>query len=177
MDVAVHQAIARRTATFERRRSGGRTNRPRFASPTRRPPWKPRVTHLCVTGRHPHSEVRVAAFVVVPRISSGHHPEACRCESERAATALQRAPLRWSSSTRTVYLRHTPSLRRLNHRVDLLHWSTRHRLITPEARDLPLLAMLVTETVTSLALCRTPRIPPWRGLHARLTRVISAGRT
>ena len=78
---------------------------------------------------------------------------------------------------RTVYLRHTPSLRRLNHRVDLLQWSTRHRLITPEARDLPLLAMHVTETVTSLAICRTPRIPPLRGMHARLIRVISAGRT
>lgn len=177
MDVAVHKAIAKRAATLERRRSGGRTNRPRFASPARRPPWKPPTTHFCVVSRHPHSEVRVAAFVLALRISSGHHPEACRCESERAATALQRAPLRWSSSTRTVYLRHTPSLRRLNHRVDPLPWSTRHRLITPEAQDLPLLAMLVTETVTSLALCRTPRIPPWRGLHARRARMISASRT
>ena len=177
MEVAVHQGIACHTATLERRRSGGQTNRPRFALPTRRPPWKPLFTHLCAMSRHPHSEVRVAAFVVALRISSGHHPEACRCESERAATALQRAPLRWSCSMRTVYLRHTPSLRRLNHRVDLLQWSTRHRLITPEARDLPLLAMLVTETVTSLALCRTPRIPPWRGLHARRARMISAGRT
>ena len=177
MDVAVHQAIAQHAATLERRRSGGRTNRPRFASPTRRPPWKPPITHLRVMSRHPHSEVRVAAFVVALRISSWHHPEACRCKCERAATALQRAPLRWSCSTRTVYLRHTPSLRRLNHQVDQLQWSTRHRLITPEARDLPLLAMLVTETVTSLAFCRTPRIPPWRGLHARSPCVISAGRT
>lgn len=73
----MHQAIARRTATLERRRSGGRTNRPRFASPTRRPPWKPLITHLYVMSQHPHSEVRVAAFVVALSISSGHHPEAC----------------------------------------------------------------------------------------------------
>lgn len=57
-------------------------------------------------------------------------------------------------------------------------WSTRHRLITPAPRDLPLLAMLVTETVTSLATCRPAPDSSAVGVCTRAkARVISAGRT
>ena len=152
----------------ERRRPSGRKNRSRFFSPTRRPPWKPPITRFRVMGRHPHTEVRVAAFVVAPSIHHRHHPVMLRCVSERAATALQRSPLGLGQAESDCLLAaHSRSQAFESPGGPRSEERTRHRTIIPAARDLPLLAMLVTETVTSLGpLSSAPGFLPERCLLA-----------
>ena len=163
----------------KRRRPSGREHRPRCPTPARRPPGKPPIAHFCTMGRRPHTEPRVAAFVVADTIRSGHHPVALRCVTERAATALQRSPLELGRAESDCLLAaHSRSQAFESPGGPRSEERTRHRLIIPAARDLPLLAMLITETVTSLGPCRPLRDSSQNGVCSRASaREISAGRT
>jgi len=152
----------------KRRRPSGREHRPRCPTPARRPPGKPPITCLRAMGRRPHTEPRVVAFVVADTIRSGHHPVALRCVTERAATALQRSPLGLGRAESDCLLAaHSRSQAFESPGGPRSEERTRHRTIIPAARDLPLLAMLVTETVTSLGpLSSAPGFLPERRLLA-----------
>ena len=171
MDVAVQQRpspLAPPCRTPPAERAGASSPMPHARSPTA---WKPPITPSGAMSRCPHTKSRVAAFVLADTIRSGHHPVALKWFIKRAATALQRSPLGLGQAESDCLLAaHSRSQAFESPGGPRSEERTRHRIIIPEARDHPLLAMLITETVTSLGpLSSAPGFLPERRLLANVS--------